>query len=133
MFRWATAEELIPPSVHQALAALPGLQSGRTTVHEPKRILPVPDAGIEATRPDFIRTVNWRASRFPKFLPDQVLIVLDVGAHGGTIKLSQGPSASAAVLNQPALQLRTEVLHNGVVKCPSIHSALRRGCGRFVK
>jgi len=50
MFRWATAEELIPPSVHQALAALPGLQRGRTTAREPKPILPITDDVIETTR-----------------------------------------------------------------------------------
>ena len=45
MFRWATSEELLPPSVHQALASVPGLIKGRTNVYEP---LPIPPVAIEA-------------------------------------------------------------------------------------
>ena len=30
IFKWAVAEELVPPAVHQALAAVAGLQRGRT-------------------------------------------------------------------------------------------------------
>jgi integrase len=51
IFRWATAEELLPASVYQALAALPGLQRGRTTAREPEPILPVADEVIDATLP----------------------------------------------------------------------------------
>ena len=29
VFRWATAEELVPPSLYQVLAAVPGLKRGR--------------------------------------------------------------------------------------------------------
>lgn len=43
MFRWATATELLPPMVHQALSALPGLQRGRTTAREPEPVRPVSD------------------------------------------------------------------------------------------
>jgi hypothetical protein len=49
IFRWATAEELLPASVYQSLAALPGLQRGRTTAREPEPIRPVSDEVIEAT------------------------------------------------------------------------------------
>src|SRR5262249_10204757 len=49
MFRWATAEELLPASVYQSLAALPGLQRGRTTARDPGPILPVNDDIIDAT------------------------------------------------------------------------------------
>lgn len=48
-FKWAVAEELVPVSVHQALAAVPGLKKGRTTAKEPARILPVPGEVIDAT------------------------------------------------------------------------------------
>ena len=36
IFKWAVAEELVPPAVHQALAALPGLQRGRSGVRDPE-------------------------------------------------------------------------------------------------
>jgi hypothetical protein len=34
-FKWAVGEELISPTVHQALAAVPGLAKGRSAVREP--------------------------------------------------------------------------------------------------
>ena len=49
MFRWATKEEMLPPSVLQALLALSGLQRGRTTAREPSPILPVSDDVIGKT------------------------------------------------------------------------------------
>jgi hypothetical protein len=30
IFKWAVAEELVPPSVHQSVVAVNGLQRGRT-------------------------------------------------------------------------------------------------------
>ena len=51
MFRWATAEELLPPSVHQALSAVPGLKRGRTKAHEPPPIPPVAIDVVEKTMP----------------------------------------------------------------------------------
>ena len=50
-FRWATAEELVAPSVYQALAALPGLKRGRTAAKETAPIAPVADDVVEATLP----------------------------------------------------------------------------------
>jgi integrase len=49
MFRWAASEELVPVSVYQALATVPGLQRGRTMAREPEPIGPVPEKDIEAT------------------------------------------------------------------------------------
>ena len=43
MIKWAVAEELIPPSVHQALAAVGGLQRGRTVARETGPVEPVDD------------------------------------------------------------------------------------------
>jgi len=51
MFKWAVAEELVPASVSQALAAMPGLRRGRTDARETEPILPVDDATVEATLP----------------------------------------------------------------------------------
>ena len=49
IFRWATEEEKLPASIYQSLAALPGLQRGRTTAREPDPILPVSDDVVETT------------------------------------------------------------------------------------
>ncbi len=41
IFRWAVSEQLIPPSVHQALATVDGLQRGRTNARETEPVRPV--------------------------------------------------------------------------------------------
>jgi len=42
MFRWATEEELIPPSVYHALQSVRGLRKGLPGVRESKKVRPVP-------------------------------------------------------------------------------------------
>ncbi|MBW3598553.1 MAG: site-specific integrase [Planctomycetes bacterium] len=49
MFRWAAAEEMLPPSIHQALAAVDGLKEGKTEAHDTAPIQPVADATVDAT------------------------------------------------------------------------------------
>ena len=49
IFKWAVAEELVPPAVYQALAAVSGLQRGRTTAHETAPVEPVEDSLVDAT------------------------------------------------------------------------------------
>ncbi len=49
IFKWAVAEELIPPSVHQALATVSGLQRGRTPARESEPVGPVDDAVVDVT------------------------------------------------------------------------------------
>jgi integrase len=49
VLKWAVGMELIPPSVHQALQAVPGLQKGRSDAPEPEEIEPVPVDRVEAT------------------------------------------------------------------------------------
>lgn len=44
MFKWAVEEELVPPSVYQALNAVSGLRKGKTTA-------PEPEAVVQATLP----------------------------------------------------------------------------------
>jgi integrase len=57
MFKWAVAEELVPPAVHQALTAVGGLQRGRTEAHETDPVEPVDDATVDATLPHLNRHV----------------------------------------------------------------------------
>jgi len=49
MFKWAVAEELVPPSVLHALQAVPGLRKGRTTAPEGTGVEPVEDTIVDAT------------------------------------------------------------------------------------
>lgn len=49
IFKWAAAEELIPPSVHLTLSAVGGLQRGRTEARETEPVPPVDDATVDAT------------------------------------------------------------------------------------
>jgi integrase len=51
MFKWAAAEELLPPSIHQALAAVDGLREGRSAAREKPPVGPVPDDRVDATLP----------------------------------------------------------------------------------
>jgi integrase len=51
MFRWAVGQELLPPSVAQALAAVEGLQRGRSTARETEPIGPVGQDVIDVTLP----------------------------------------------------------------------------------
>jgi integrase len=51
VFRWAVEQELVPPSVLQGLAAVRGLQRGRSSARETEPIKPVPQAFVDATLP----------------------------------------------------------------------------------
>ncbi len=51
LFKWAVANELVPPSVHHALSAVDGLRRGRSIAPEPAPIRPVAEDVVEATLP----------------------------------------------------------------------------------
>jgi hypothetical protein len=53
MFRWAVSEELLPASVYQALATVPGLRRGRTQAREPAPVRPLADAVARPRCPIF--------------------------------------------------------------------------------
>jgi integrase len=57
MFKWATGEELVNPSVYHGLLAVSGLKAGRTTARETKAITPVSDELVEATLSHLSRQV----------------------------------------------------------------------------
>jgi integrase len=50
-FRWAATNELVPVTVPQALAMVPGLRRGKTEVKETAAVKPVPIADVEAILP----------------------------------------------------------------------------------
>src|SRR4051812_14837427 len=47
-FKWAVGEEIVPPSVHHGLRAVPGLRRGRADVRESEPVRPVPEAFVDA-------------------------------------------------------------------------------------
>ena len=51
VFKWAVAEEMIRPTVYQALQAVPGLKKGRTDVADHPPVTAIPDEVINATVP----------------------------------------------------------------------------------
>lgn len=51
IFKWGVSEEIVPPSVHQALLTVDGLKRGRCRARESEAIKPVPETYIEAIRP----------------------------------------------------------------------------------
>ena len=51
LFKWAAANELVPPSVHHGLMAVDGLRAGRSAAREPEPVRPVPDAHVAAVLP----------------------------------------------------------------------------------
>ncbi|MBE7560573.1 site-specific integrase [bacterium] len=57
MFKWATENELIPPAVWHGLHALDGLRTGRCQVREPKKVAPVANELVEATKKHVSRQV----------------------------------------------------------------------------
>jgi len=57
MFKWGVENELVDPAVHTALSALVGLRFGRSPAAEGSPVLPVPDADIDAVKPNVSRQV----------------------------------------------------------------------------
>ncbi|MCC6284092.1 MAG: site-specific integrase [Phycisphaerales bacterium] len=57
MFRWAAAQEMIPPTVPQALSMLEPLKRGQSAATEPARVRPVEVHVIEATKRHVSRQV----------------------------------------------------------------------------
>ncbi|WP_430454211.1 tyrosine-type recombinase/integrase [Rhodopirellula europaea] len=74
LFKWAVGEELIPPSVHQGLLAVDGLQRGRCQVREADPILPVALEVVEATLP-----------HLPRVTADMIRFQLLTGARPGEV------------------------------------------------
>jgi integrase len=87
VFRWAVAEELLPPSVYQALQAVRGLQKGRSAARETPPVGPVPDEWVDATLP-FLRP-QLRAmvelQRLTGMRPGEVIVMRtrDLDTSGG--------------------------------------------------
>ncbi|MCI0499013.1 MAG: tyrosine-type recombinase/integrase [Planctomycetales bacterium] len=57
LFKWATAEEILPGSVYHALLTVPGLKKGRDGACESEPVKPVPQEYVEAIQPHVSRQV----------------------------------------------------------------------------
>lgn len=51
LFKWAVAEELVPPGVYHGLQAVTGLSFGRTKARETEPIKPIPDLYVAVVLP----------------------------------------------------------------------------------
>ena len=85
-FKWAVGEELVPPSLHHGLTAVPGLRRGRSNVRESEPVKPVPDAYVDAVRPHVARQV-WamvELQRLSGMRPGEVCIMrtIDIDTSG---------------------------------------------------
>ncbi|MFO0957083.1 MAG: site-specific integrase [Isosphaeraceae bacterium] len=116
-FKWAVGEELVPPSTHHGLQAVPGLRRGRADVRESAPVRPVPDAFVEAVRPHVSRQV-WamiELQRLSGMRPGEVVMMrtgdIDVSGkvwtyvpsshktehHGRERRIYLGPAAQAVL------------------------------------
>jgi len=58
IFKWAASHEMIPASVHQALATVEPLKRGRSAARESAKVTPAPMELVEAARPFMNRQVR---------------------------------------------------------------------------
>jgi integrase len=58
LFKWGVENELVSPTVHQALKAVAGLRKGRSNARESKPVKPVADAMVDAVQPFVARQVQ---------------------------------------------------------------------------
>jgi integrase len=125
LFKWATENELVPPSVHHGLRAVSGLKRGRSEAREASPVKPVLDDQVAAVEPHVSRQV-WAMvvlQRLTGMRPGEVVVMrtcdLDVSTdiwryvpqrhktqhHGHKRTIFIGPRAQRIL----APWLRTEV------------------------
>jgi integrase len=86
MVAWGVEEEKVPPSVLQALKAIKGLKRGRTDAREGKKVLPVPEAWVDAVKP-FVSRQIWamvELQRYTGMRPTEVCVMrtIDINTSG---------------------------------------------------
>jgi integrase len=113
LFKWAVANERVPPSVHHGLKAVEGLKRGRCDVRESKPVKPVPHTFVDAVLPRVSRQVAAmiELQRLTGMRPGEVVIMrtcdIDTGGrvwvytpeshktehHGPERRIYVGPNA----------------------------------------
>ncbi|MBM3949811.1 MAG: site-specific integrase [SAR202 cluster bacterium] len=125
VFKWAVAEELVPPSLYHALQAVSGLRFGRTEARETEPVKPVPDLHVALVLPfvspqvaDMIwlqRVTGMRAGEIVIMRPDDIDNTGDVWTYepydhknrwrGHSKSIALGPEAQrilAPYMDRPA-------------------------------
>jgi integrase len=74
MFKWATADEMVPGSVYDSLRCVAGLRKGRTEAREGGKVKPIGDADVAAT-----------IEHLPAIVADMVQLQRLTGARPGEI------------------------------------------------
>ena len=77
MFKWGVSQELIPASIHHALASVNGLRKGRSEAREAEPVRPVDDRIVEATIPHMPEVVAdmVRLQRLTGMRPAEVCMI----------------------------------------------------------
>jgi integrase len=86
MVKWGVSEQLVDPSILQALKAIEGLKKGRSEAKEGKKVLPVPEAFVDAVRPHVSRQI-WamiELQRFSGMRPTETCVMrtIDINMAG---------------------------------------------------
>ena len=103
VFRWGVAEQLVPPTVYEALKCVDGLRRGRCDARETEKVGPVPEEIVRATLPYLSRPLAAVAK-----------LQLLTGARGGELLSMRGCDIDATRpvwLYHPALHKNT---HKGL-------------------
>src|SRR5262249_22795607 len=79
LFKWAVENELVLPSVYQGLAAVSGLQRGRSEARETRKVQPVSVALVEDTLQHLLPVVA-----------DMVRLLLLTGMRAGELVIMRG-------------------------------------------
>jgi integrase len=77
MFKWGVSEELISPSVYQALCTVPGLRKGRSAARERTPVKPVSEEIVLAVKP-FVSRQVWamiELQRLTGMRPGEVVLM----------------------------------------------------------
>jgi integrase len=79
MFKWAVSEELIPPSVYEALRTVSGLRKGRSNARENLPVRPVAEDMVQAIKPFVNRHVcaMIELQRLTGMRPGEVILMRD--------------------------------------------------------
>jgi integrase len=115
MFKWGVQDEHVPPAVYQALAAVEGLEAGRTSARELKPIPAVAEGTVNDTLP-----------HLPRVVADMVRLQLLTGMRPGEV-CSLRPCDVTRSTNG-VWTYRPEHHKTEHPRTPHLHRPCRTGC-----
>lgn len=110
-FKWAVAEELVPPSTHHGLQAVTGLRGGRSSARESEPVKPVPQAFVQAIEPYVSRQV-WAMVRLP------LLTGMRPGGSASCGRPTWRPAAPSGATNPRPTRPSTTATSGGCIWAP---------------